>query len=242
MIISVRNLVTKFGSYTVHSGLNFDIPKSSVTIIMGGSGSGKTTLLRELVMLDAPTSGSIKVCGEEVVGMKYDESQRLKKRFGVAFQSGALFSGMSVIDNVAFVLTKILKMDYKSALECSAMKLSLVGYPMERIWQYPANISGGMIKRASIARALALDPQILFLDEPTSGLDPASSREFNKLLVNLRDLLGTTIVAISHDPQTALTAAEQLIVLGRKIIVFDGVPKDALSSNDTIVKEILQGD
>jgi phospholipid/cholesterol/gamma-HCH transport system ATP-binding protein len=139
------------------------------------------------------------------------------------------------------VLTKILKLNYKDALDCAAMKLSLVGYPMERAWQFPANISGGMIKRASIARALALDPEILFLDEPTSGLDPQSSREFNKLLVDLRDLLGTTVVIITHDPQTTLTAAEQLIVIGRKKIIFDNSPKEALNSDDEVVREILKG-
>lgn len=240
MIISARNVVTKFGSYVVHDGLNFDIQKGSVAAIMGASGSGKTTLLKEMIMLEAPSSGSIKVCGIETVGINAKNAQELRRRFGMSFQSGALFSGLSVIDNVAFVLTKILGLKYKDALDCAAMKLSLVGYPIERAWQFPANISGGMIKRAAIARALALDPEILFLDEPTSGLDPQSSRDFNRLLVELRDLLGTTIVIITHDPQTTLTAAEQMIVIGRKKIIFDKSPKEALESSDDIVRNILK--
>ena len=221
-IIEVHNVRTVFGSKVVHDGLNLAVNEGEIYGLLGPSGCGKTTLMREMVMLEPVHSGSIKVLGYDVTQINQEEAQRLRESWGVLFQFGALFSSLNLAENVARPLVEYTNLSKKMIEEIVAFKLQLVGLRPQDARLYPSQISGGMKKKAGLARALAMDPRLLFLDEPTSGLDPISAREFDALILKLRELLNLTIVMVSHDLQSIKETMDRFAIIDNKKIVYEG--------------------
>ncbi len=218
-VIELRDVCTRFDTAVIHDGVNLTVQPSEIVALVGGSGSGKTTLLHEMIMLRQPTSGSIKLFGEEVVGITEQNAQLLRRRFGVLFQHGALFSGLTVMQNVMVPLHEHTSLTMAMKQEIAFTKIQQAGLPNDAAYKYPRELSGGMIKRAALARAMALDPQLLFLDEPTSGLDPNSADAFDDLVVRLKEWFGLTVVMITHDLDSLWRAADRVAVLGDKRLV-----------------------
>ena len=208
---------------------------------MGGSGSGKSTLLREAILLQQPDSGSIQVFGQEIVGLSDEEALPLRRRWGVMFERGALFSSLTVTGNVGIVLQEHTKLTEGLISEIAAIKIALTGLPADAGPKYPNELSGGMRKRASLARALALDPELLFLDEPTAGLDPLSASGIDELVRNLRDSLGLTIMMVTHDLDLLWRAADRVAVLGKGHIVGVGTMTELLHSDDPLIRQYFYG-
>jgi len=213
-VISIRNLSTVFGSHVVHDGIDLDVYRGEVLALVGGSGSGKTTLLQEMIMLQEPAAGSVKLFGTDVVGISVAAAQQLRRRFGVLFQQGALFSGLTVLENVGVPLREHTRLDDAMIDDLARLKIAQAGLEPAAAGLYPGELSGGMIKRAALARAMALDPELLFLDEPTSGLDPVSAGAFDELILKLKDLLGLTVLMVTHDLDTLWEVADRVAVLG----------------------------
>ena len=210
--IAVRDLTMAYGSFVVMRDLNFEVGKKDIFIIMGASGCGKSTLLRELIGLQEPTKGSILYEGEDFTATPPSERGKFIRRFGVMYQSGALWSSLTLAENIALPLEENSKLDSTAIRDLVSYKLSLVGLSGYEDY-YPAQISGGMNKRAGIARAMALDPDILFLDEPGAGLDPLSSRRLDDLILRLRDSLGSTVVIVTHELASIFAIANNSIFL-----------------------------
>jgi phospholipid/cholesterol/gamma-HCH transport system ATP-binding protein len=216
-VIEIRQLVTRFGTHTVHDGVDLEVHKSEILALVGGSGSGKSTLLREMILLQAPDSGSIKVLGVDL-GPLFGQDQAeaalaLRQRWGVMFQHGGLFGALTVQENLGLPLREHTALDDPLIDALADWRLALTGLPPEVGAQYPTELSGGMMKRASLARALALDPELLFLDEPTAGLDPVSADGVDALVRKLRDLYGLTVVIITHDLDLLWQVADRVAVL-----------------------------
>lgn len=210
--ISVRDLTMAYGSFVVMRDLNFDVAEKDIFIIMGGSGCGKSTLLRHLIGLREPAKGSITYEGRDFTATPADQRQDFIRRFGVMYQSGALWSSLTLAENIALPLEENSNLPPKAIRDLVSYKLSLVGLSGYEDY-YPAQISGGMNKRAGIARAMALDPDILFLDEPGAGLDPLSSRRLDDLILRLRDSLGSTVVIVTHELASIFAIANNSIFL-----------------------------
>ena len=210
--ISVRDLTMAYGSFVVMKDLNFDIQEKDIFVIMGGSGCGKSTLLRHLIGLREPATGNVFYEGENFTATAADEREKFIRRFGVMYQSGALWSSMTLAENIAMPLEEHTKLPAKSIQEIVSYKLALVGLSGYEDY-YPSQVSGGMNKRAGIARAMALDPDILFLDEPGAGLDPLSSRRLDDLILRLRDSLGSTVVIVTHELASIFAVANNSIFL-----------------------------
>jgi phospholipid/cholesterol/gamma-HCH transport system ATP-binding protein len=221
-IIEIRDLVTIFEDRVVHDKLNLSVAEGSIYGLLGPSGCGKTTLLREMIMLHKFNSGNIKIAQHQLANIEYKEAQHLRKSWGVMFQKGALFSSLSIKDNIALPLIEYTDLSKAMIDEIVEFKISIVGLESEDANLYPSQISGGMRKKAALARALAMDPKLLFLDEPTSGLDPISARNFDTLILKLRDLLGLTIVMISHDLQSIYDTLDSIAIIDEKKIVYEG--------------------
>ncbi len=221
-VIEVRGLVARYARQVVLDGLDLDVAQGEVFALVGGSGAGKTTLLHQLIMLDRPAAGSIRLFGEEVAGIGERAATRLRRRIGVMFQQGALFSSLSVLDNVALPLREHTDLAADTIHELASLKLALVGLPCEAGRLYPAELSGGMRKRAAVARALALDPELLCLDEPSAGLDPVSAGAMDELIVQLRDSLGLTVVIVTHDLDTLCRATDRVAYLSAGRIIGSG--------------------
>ena len=218
-VIAVRGLTCRYGSHTVLEQIDLEVRAGEIFALVGSSGVGKTTLLHQLIMLDAPAAGSIRLFGEEVVGLGAEATDRLRRRIGVMFQQGALFSSLSVFDNVALPLREHTTLAEATVRDVVALKLALVGLPCTSGALYPAELSGGMRKRVAVARALALDPDLLFLDEPSAGLDPVNAGDMDALIVQLRDSLGLTVVIVTHDLDTLCRATDRAAFLdGGRII------------------------
>lgn len=240
-VIEVRGLHTRFGDRVVHEDISLDIYRGEVTAIVGGSGSGKSTLMREIVMLQQPSEGSVKVLGQEVTRLGDVKALPLRKRIGVMFQYGALFGDKTILDNVGVPLREHTALSDRLIDEVSMMKLGMVGLDPSVAPLFPSQLSGGMRKRASMARAIALDPELVFLDEPSSGLDPVSADALDNLILRLRDLLGLTIVTITHDMDSLWRVANRVVLLGKRRILAIGSMRELMRSDDPDVKEFFQG-
>ena len=214
-VIAVRNLSTRFGEQVVHAGLDLEVRRGEIFALIGGSGSGKSTLLREMILLHRPDAGSIEVLGADLHTLDAARTQALRLRIGVMFQHGGLFGSLDVRENVGLPLREHSALPEASIDEIAAWKIALAGLEPEAGNRYPAELSGGMLKRASLARALALDPELLFLDEPTAGLDPVSAAGVDQLVLSLRSLYGLTVVMITHDLDLLWQVADRVAVLGQ---------------------------
>lgn len=240
-VINVRGLVNRFGSHVVHDALDLSLQPGEILGVVGGSGTGKSVLLRSIVGLKRPDGGTIEVLGTRLNELSEEERSQVERRFGVLFQRGALFSSLNLQENIALPLIEHAQLPRTDAEYLARIKLSLVGLPPEAALQSPESLSGGMIKRAALARALALDPDILFLDEPTSGLDPIGAAAFDQLLVTLRDALGFSVFLVTHDLDTLYAACDRVAVLSQKrVLVADTIEK-VMETDDEWVQDYFNG-
>lgn len=224
-LIRVRGLVNRFPDLTVHDGLDLDLYPREILGIVGGSGTGKSVLLRSIVGLRRPDAGTVEVFGRDLQSLSARERSHTERRFGVLFQRGALFTSLSLQENVARPLIEHARLPRPEAERLARLKLALAGLPPEAAFKYPAELSGGMVKRAALARALALDPEVLFLDEPTAGLDPIGAAAFDRLILTLRDALGFAVFLVTHDLDTLYSTCDRVAVLSRrKVLVADRLP------------------
>ena len=217
-VIQVRGLVNRFGNQVVHEGLDLDLYRGEVLGVVGGSGTGKSVLLRSIVGLRRPNAGSIRVLGEQLERQSPQARSRLERRLGVLYQRGALFTSLTVLENTALPLIEHAGLQRPEAERLARLKLALAGLPGSAEDKYPAELSGGMVKRAALARALALDPEILFLDEPTAGLDPVGAAAFDTLIATLRDALGLSVFLVTHDLDTLYAICDRVAVLANRTV------------------------
>lgn len=240
-IIEIQNLSNRLGGQMVHEGLNLSIHKKEILGIVGGSGSGKTTLLRSILMLLRPTSGSIKVFDQDILNCSAREADAVRHRWGVLFQQNALFSSLNLLENVQFPLRTFTHLPADVQEQIALLKITLSGLPQEAALKYPAELSGGMQKRAALARAIALDPELLFFDEPTSGLDPKSAEEFDELILNLRHSLGFTVVMVTHDLDSLSRVADRVAFLGEgKVLAVSPLP-ELMKNPYPLIQEYFSG-
>lgn len=221
IVISVKELVNQFGTHVVHDGVNMDVYRGEILGIVGGSGSGKSVLLRTILGLNQAHSGSIEIGGHDVTKINAKEMLDIQKQWGVLFQDGALFSSLTVLENISVPLKEHTKLSNTLIEHLALLKLKLVGLAPEAASKLPSELSGGMRKRAALARSLALDPHLLFLDEPTAGLDPISAAEFDELLQYLQSSLGLTVVMITHDLDSLYNICDRIAVLVDKKMIVD---------------------
>ena len=239
-LIEVKQLVNRFGDNTVHDGLDLDLYQGEILGIIGGSGSGKSVLLRSMLGLHHPTGGQVMIDGRDLHTLSKGEADDIEKTWGVLFQDGALFSGLTTLDNVAFPLREYTRLDEAAIEHIALFKLQTTGLGPEVADRYPASLSGGMVKRAGLARALALDPKILFLDEPTAGLDPLAAAAFDDLLLELRDILGLTVVIITHDLDTLVRVCDRIgMIVDKKLI--SGTLDEMMASEHPQIHEYFHG-
>ena len=247
-VISVRNLTNRFGKNTIHQGLDLDVLRGEVLGVVGASGSGKSVLLRSIVGLQKPSAGSITVLGTKVLtdppsktDDRTDDPEAVQNRWGVMFQDGALFSSLTVRENVEAPMREKLDIDAATRAALADLRIAMVGLPQTAGDLSPSELSGGMRKRAGLARALALDPQILFLDEPTAGLDPISASEFDSLIVSLQRALGLTVFLVTHDLDTLHATCDRIAVLADKRVLVTGTMADMLKVDDPWVHSYFHG-
>ena len=240
-VIEVRGLVNRFGSQTVHEDLDLDLYRGEVLGVVGGSGTGKSVLLRSIVGLRRPNAGDIRVLGEQLERQSPEARSRLERRLGVLYQRGALFTSLTVLENTALPLIEHSGLKRPEAERLARLKLTLAGLPLNAADKYPAELSGGMVKRAALARALALDPEILFLDEPTAGLDPVGAAAFDTLIATLRDALGLSVFLVTHDLDTLYAICDRVAVLAnRKVLVADCLDVVA-ATDDPWIQDYFHG-
>lgn len=240
-IVEIKNLKTSFENEWVHNGVNLTVECGEILGIVGGSGAGKTTLLREMLGLTQPTSGSIKVFGCELTTATPHTLLQIQRRWGVLFQQNALFSSLTLSENVAFPLHEHTPLDDDTINELALLKILMAGLPLESAHKYPAELSGGMQKRAGLARAIVLDPELLFLDEPTAGLDPNMAAGFDELILNLQSTMGLTIVMVTHDLDSLWRVANRVAFLGDGVVVaVDPMPKLVKNPNP-LIQEFFNG-
>ncbi|MCX6355824.1 MAG: ATP-binding cassette domain-containing protein [Candidatus Aureabacteria bacterium] len=237
-IIEVRDLVACYGEQTVLDRISFDVYPDEILVVLGGSGCGKTTLLRHLVGLIKPAAGQIRYWGEELTKMDEDELAMLLRKIGISFQSGALFNSMTVAENVALPIEEYGGMDKTLTDILAWMKLSLVGLG-DCGARMPDELSGGMKKRVGFARAIAMDPEIVFFDEPSAGLDPIMAAGLDKLILDMRRLLGITMVVVTHELESIRTVADRVLMLDRRKKIFEGTLKDAESCSIARVRQFF---
>lgn len=240
-IIRVRGLVTRFGTHTVHDGLDLDVRRGEIIGVVGGSGTGKSVLLRAIVGLLKPVAGRIEVFGESVRDTPEEEYRRLRRRWGVMFQDGALFSSLTVRQNVEAPMREQLQLGQDLRETLAGIKVRMVGLPENALANYPSELSGGMRKRAGFARAIALDPEIVFLDEPTAGLDPIGAAAFDILIRQLQAALGLTVFLVTHDLDSLYAICDRVAVLADKRVLAVGTVQDMLKVDHPWVREYFHG-
>lgn len=240
-ILEARGISVAFGSHQVLENLDLDIYRGEILGFVGASGAGKSVLLRTILQLSSRQAGTIKILGVDYDTASAEQRIALDMRLGVLFQHGALFSALTVLENIQVPMREYLDLPKKLMAELALLKIELVGLRPETADLYPAELSGGMIKRAGLARALALDPDLVFLDEPTSGLDPISASEFDELIVKLRDTLGLTVYMVTHDLDSLFSACDRIAVLGNREIAVEGTIDDMLACDDPWVKSYFRG-
>ena len=240
-VIEVRGLRNQFGAQVVHDNLDLDVWRGEIVGVVGGSGSGKSVLLRSIIGLNRPAAGSVRLLGEDMMALSDARRSEVERRCGVLFQNGALFSSLSVADNVMVPMREHHDIPPHLMQRFAALKVALAGLPAEAGAKFPSQLSGGMVKRAALARAIALDPDILFLDEPTAGLDPIGAAAFDQLILTLRASLGLTVFLITHDLDTLYTICDRVAVLSQKRVLIADTLDQVERCDDTWVQEYFQG-
>lgn len=242
-VIEVENLVTHYpgNPEPTLKGVNLTVHKNEIMVIMGGSGSGKSTLLRQLMGLDKPTSGEIRILGQDITTMNAMQMQRMRRLMGVAFQGGAMFNSMTVGENLKLPVREHTKLAESQMEIMARMKLSFVNLEVSTAEKMPSELSGGMLKRAALARAIMLDPKLLFCDEPSAGLDPAVSASIDDLILRLRDALGMTIIVVTHERASAFKIADRICMLDRGDILMVGTLDELRASENKRIHDLLDG-
>ncbi len=228
--IRLRGLTKHIGAQLLFDSLNLDVYRGEVLAVAGGSGAGKSVLLRTVLGLMPFEKGSVEVLGQDLAALESEGRTAMERRWGVLFQDGALFSSLTVLQNVQVPMREHLKLPQKTMDELGKLKIAMVGLPADAVYKFPSELSGGMRKRAGLARALALDPDIVFLDEPTSGLDPIGAAAFDRLIRNLQHTLGLTVYMITHDLDSIFAVCDRVAVLADKRIVRTGAPQDLVQN------------
>jgi phospholipid/cholesterol/gamma-HCH transport system ATP-binding protein len=241
-IIDIRGLWTQFGAQVVHRDITLCVHRGEVLSLVGGSGSGKTTLLRQMLGLERPARGEVRVFGQSLHDGDPAELKRLRNRWGVLFQEGALFSALSVYDNIALPLRELKAMDEELIRDLVMLKLDLVGIEPRHAAKMPSELSGGMVKRIALARALALEPELLFLDEPTAGLDPDRSESFVRLIAELRHELDLTVVMVTHDLDTLVALSDRVAVLCDQQLIAVGSVREIAGLTHKFICNFFQGE
>ena len=236
LVIEVHDVTTKFGAQTVHENISLHVQRGEILSLVGGSGSGKTTLMREILGLQPVTSGWIRLFGIDVAAGDERQVNEVKRRLGVLFQRGALFGSLTVLENVGLPLREHTQLHDALIDEIAAVKISMVGLDEESTRKYPRQLSGGMIKRVGLARALSLDPELLLLDEPTSGLDPVSARALDELILDLKRALGFTVLLVTHDLDSIRRVSDRVAMLGNGRLLAVGTVDDLERSEDPVVR------
>lgn len=240
-IIQVRGLRNQFGAQVVHENLDLDVHRGEIIGVVGGSGSGKSVLMRSIIGLNRSAAGSVNLLGVEMSRASDAQRSQIEQRCGVLFQNGALFSSLSVADNVMVPMREHFRLPLDLMQRLAELKIALAGLPAGTGAKFPAQLSGGMVKRAALARAISLDPDLLFLDEPTAGLDPIGAAAFDQLILTLRQSLGLTVFLITHDLDTLYTICDRVAVLSRKrVLVCDTLDK-VERCDDAWVQDYFQG-
>lgn len=236
-IIEINGLKNYLGGHWIHSDVNLTVNKGEILGIIGGSGSGKTTILRNLLMLLKPTEGSIKLFGDDIAHLTEKKADTLRRRWGMLFQHSALFSAMTVLENITFPMQEFTNLNSTFSNQLGMLKIALVGLPLDSASKYPAELSGGMQRRAAAARAIAMDPELLFLDEPTTGLDPLSARQFDELILFLQDTLKLTIVMISHDIESLKNTTDRIAFVGEGKILSVAPLTELMKNSHPLIAE-----
>ncbi|MDB5523817.1 MAG: transporter ATP-binding protein [Rhizobium sp.] len=240
-ILSARGITVGFGDHIVLENLDLDIYRGEILGFVGASGAGKSVLMRTILRLISKRAGEIRILGADYGNLPDNERYQLDMKMGVLFQHGALFSALTVKENIQFPMREYLDLPKSLMDELARLKIELVGLAPEAADKYPSELSGGMTKRAALARALALDPALVFLDEPTSGLDPIGAAEFDDLITKLRDTLGLTVYMVTHDLDSLFSVCDRIAVLGKKRVLVEGTIKDMLDCPDEWVQSYFRG-
>jgi phospholipid/cholesterol/gamma-HCH transport system ATP-binding protein len=241
-VIQVSNLWTQFGDHVVHQDLSLEVCQGEILSLVGGSGSGKTTLLRQLLALDKPARGSVQVFGQDVHRADSASRKRLRGRWGMLFQHGALFSALTALDNVAQPMRELRVLPEDLIRDAALLKLDMVGISAKDALKMPSNLSGGMVKRVALARALSLEPELLFLDEPTAGLDPDLSESFVSLIRGLHQQMGLTVVMVTHDLDTLFALSTKIAVLAEKHVIAIGTAEEVIAQPHPFIERFFLGE
>ncbi|MFZ5617069.1 MAG: ABC transporter ATP-binding protein [Pseudomonadota bacterium] len=240
-VIEVEGLRTQFGDNVIHDDLDLVVRRNEIIGVVGGSGTGKSVLMRAIIGLKPPSAGTVRIFGENFYEKSPQEQIEIERRWGVMFQGGALFSSLTVAQNVMAPINEHLRLPKDLAADIAAMKISMSGLPADAGAKYPSELSGGMNKRAGLARALALDPEIVFLDEPTAGLDPIGAENFDRLIVSLKTSLGLTVFMVTHDLDTLHATCDRVAVLAEKRVIAVGTLDEVRRSDHPWIQEYFSG-
>jgi phospholipid/cholesterol/gamma-HCH transport system ATP-binding protein len=240
-VVEIRSLWTRFGRTVVHQDLNLQIFSGEILSVVGGSGTGKTVLLRQMLGLETPARGCVRVFGEDISAAEPEQLQRMRNHWGMLFQQGALYSALTVFDNIAQPMRELRALPEDVIHDAVLVKMDMVGLGPEHANKMPSDLSGGMVKRAALARALALEPQLLFLDEPTAGLDPDLSDAFVELILSLHRELKLTVVMVTHDLDTLFALSSRIAVLADKHVIAVGPTRDVIKVDHPFIKQFFLG-